>query len=240
MGCVHFFDVRRLAGVLCAFGGFEFGVERVEKHSDFVGCKVDLGHCDLRCEVANVEDDMSVFRRVKKYLSWDEYKSLDKNNRLTPDGEVVPVHDDMGRELPDPVPMAPPIGWFKQPSMFDQVRQMVRGEHLRMYAEAQGAETFEEAQDFDVDDEMFPVSPYEGDFEPMEDLQARREADYRRRWFAEQDAKNYSDWKAKLEEQQFAVPARKAASGAQDAPEERPGKSGSSKKDRPLADQDEA
>lgn len=69
-------------------------------------------------------------------------------------------------ETPDPTPMAPPIGYKKQPSMVDHIRQMVRSEQLRAHADSLGMETFEEADDFDVGDDYEPNSPYENDFEP--------------------------------------------------------------------------
>lgn len=112
---------------------------------------------------------MGLLSRVK--LSLDDYLRLPKLAKR--DAET-------GREVLDHVPIAPPIGWFKQPSMFDQVRDMVRSEHMRLYAESQGAETFEEASDFDVEDEMFPTSQFEdaGDFEPLANLQARRQREF--------------------------------------------------------------
>ena len=82
----------------------------------------------------------------------------EKNRRLTPDG----------LEIPDPTPIAPPIGYVKQPSLVAQIRAMVRSEKLRLEAEAMGAETFEDADDFDVGDDFDPTSPYEADFEPMD------------------------------------------------------------------------
>ena len=178
---------------------------------------------------------MDIMRRVKRALSWDEYRALDKNNRVTPEGEVVPVRDELGRELPDPVPLAPPVGWFKQPSMFDHVRDMVRSEHLRMYAEAQGAETWEEAQDFDVEDETIPTSIYEGDFEPLEDLQERRQAMFRQRWLEERELGEYGQWKER-EQLEGRLPPDVPLSGAQPPAA---GKSRSVREDRPLADQDE-
>lgn len=67
----------------------------------------------------------------------------------------------------DPVPLAPPIGYKKQPSMVEIVRDMVRSEKLRVAALESGSETFEEADDFDIpDDDMMPSSPYEVVFEP--------------------------------------------------------------------------
>lgn len=73
--------------------------------------------------------------------------------------------DDEGREVMDPTPMAPPIGYNPQPSMIEHIRNMVRRE-LSQYAQESGAETFEEADDFDVGDDFDPSSPYEEVFEP--------------------------------------------------------------------------
>lgn len=150
---------------------------------------------------------MEIARRVKKWLSWDEYKKLDKNNRVTPEGELVPVRDDVG-ELPDPVPLAPPIGFVERPDMFQVMRDMIRGEHLRAYAEAQGAETFEEASDFNVEDDPFPASEFEGEFEPFEDLQAARQSRFRRRFIEEEENASYKEWREKvLEERQRQIGA---------------------------------
>lgn len=69
-------------------------------------------------------------------------------------------HDDQGREVPDPTP-APVPGWVtKAVSRHDSIKAYVRSV-LAMEAEAQGFETFEEADDFDVDEEPDPFSPYE-------------------------------------------------------------------------------
>lgn len=73
-----------------------------------------------------------------------------------------------GKLVPDPVPMAPPVGYVKQISMIDQVRDMVRSERLRQEVEAAGMETFEEADDFEVGDDYDPTSPYEEVFDPVE------------------------------------------------------------------------
>lgn len=87
-------------------------------------------------------------------------------------GEVhqVMIQDELGREIPDPVPLAPPVGYHKQESLFTLVRDMVRSEALRREALAQGYESFEEADDFNVLDEEGegpdPRTPYENDFDP--------------------------------------------------------------------------
>lgn len=192
-----FFDLRALAGILGASRRFGLRLDAHCDHVYFVGREVDFRHCVAPdSERSNVGKIAEIARRVKRNLSWDEYRLLDKNVRQMPEGELVPTHDVEGRELPDPVPIAPPVGWFKQPSMFDVVRNMVRSEHLRLAAEAGGAESFEDASDFEVEDELFPTSQFEdeADFEPPPDFEARRQAMYRERFWAEQDASGYEAW----------------------------------------------
>lgn len=65
------------------------------------------------------------------------------------------------------IPVAPPVGYQKQPSMVDHIRGLVRSEHLRYAATNSGYETFEESEDFETGDEYDPTSPYEADFEPL-------------------------------------------------------------------------
>lgn len=74
--------------------------------------------------------------------------------------------DDNGHERLDPTPMAPPLGWKPEPSMVEIIRAQIAGERLRQEAEAAGMESFEEADDFDVDDDFDPSSPYEEIFDP--------------------------------------------------------------------------
>lgn len=69
--------------------------------------------------------------------------------------------------IPDPVPLAPPIGYKRQPSMVEVVRNMVRSERLALEAELEGYETFEESEDFEVDDDFdTPGTEWENDYEP--------------------------------------------------------------------------
>jgi len=82
------------------------------------------------------------------------------------------------REHLDPTPMSPPIGYVRAPSMIDRIRDMVRHE-MSTAAQTSGFESFEEAEDFDVDDEYDPASPWEMMFEPdtPAEMRARLEAD---------------------------------------------------------------
>lgn len=81
-------------------------------------------------------------------------------------GEVINYLDENGAEHPDPTPMAPPIGYKRQPSLAEQIREMVRSERLKQEVEEAGFETFEEADDFEVGDDYDPHSPHENDFDP--------------------------------------------------------------------------
>lgn len=99
----------------------------------------------------------------RKYTS---YLPKDRSVVDPESGEVISSLDPEGREVLDTTPIAPPVGFTPQPSMFDYVRELVRSERLRQEVEAQGFETFEEADDFDVDDDFDPSTPYENDFDP--------------------------------------------------------------------------
>lgn len=68
-------------------------------------------------------------------------------------------------EVVDPTPVAPPVGYKKQPTIWEQQRALIRSE-LSRQAEAQGFESFEESDDFEVGDDYDPKTPYEADFEP--------------------------------------------------------------------------
>lgn len=68
-------------------------------------------------------------------------------------------------EAVDPTPVAPPVGYKKQPTIWEQQRMLIRQE-LSRQAEAKGFETFEESDDFAVGDDFDPNSPYEADFDP--------------------------------------------------------------------------
>ncbi|UDN67826.1 hypothetical protein [robinz microvirus RP_139] len=82
--------------------------------------------------------------------------------------------DSQGRELPDPTVMAPPLGYIAQPPLHELIRLMVIQEHERVAALSNGdeIESPDEADDFDVDDEFDPSSPYEENFNPPAELPA--------------------------------------------------------------------
>lgn len=102
----------------------------------------------------------------------------------------VHVHE----EPVDPVPLSPPLGYqFNEPLAL-QIRRMVRSEKLRQAAEEAGFETFEEANDFMIDEEGDWRSGYENDEDrPVEEVIAEIKAagaarDEQRDWVEEQES----------------------------------------------------
>lgn len=86
------------------------------------------------------------------------------------DPKLFGTLNDKGQEILDPVPMAPPVGYTRQPTMTERLRNMIHSEQLRIAAAEMGAETFEESEDFDVDDDDYdPQSPWEEQFDPIDD-----------------------------------------------------------------------
>lgn len=108
----------------------------------------------------------------------EERQAKDPYEVITPDGEVI-AHEDVlfaytregrrviGKEYPNPVPLEAPLGFVPAEPLHLQIRRMVMRE-LSDQAAAEGFETAEDADDFDVGDDYDPSSPFELDFEPTE------------------------------------------------------------------------
>lgn len=83
--------------------------------------------------------------------------------------------DDAGNEVGDPTPLAPPAHLRRQMTMSEQIQQMIRRE-VSLRAQDLGYETFEEAEDFDVDDDVRdPHTPYEAVFDPPPPLKEKED-----------------------------------------------------------------
>lgn len=74
-----------------------------------------------------------------------------------------------GQEDPDPIPMAPPVGFEAPPDLMTMIKTMVHNELINRGLDEAGFETFEESDDFEIyDDPLDPLTPYERVFEPSE------------------------------------------------------------------------
>ena len=73
-------------------------------------------------------------------------------------GKAVLLAD--GREVLNPVPMAPPVGHTEQPSMFQIMERMI-AQHYAGLQDRDIEETEEESQDFDVAEDEELITPFE-------------------------------------------------------------------------------
>lgn len=84
----------------------------------------------------------------------DVYRTTDKYNR----------HDKTGLEHLNDTPMEPPLGYLKQPSLIETIRQQVRA--ARLADIDMEPETEEEADDFDIVEDQIQESRWENDNVP--------------------------------------------------------------------------
>lgn len=91
----------------------------------------------------------------------DPFRTTDKHNRFTEDG----------REILNPTPIQPPLGYNPAPSLIETVRQQVR--QLRHMDDTE-PETEEEADDFEIYDDPPIPSRWENDMIPsLKETRAR-------------------------------------------------------------------
>lgn len=70
-------------------------------------------------------------------------------------------YDDLGRQIADPRPVEVPVDFRRPLNIHDEIRRFIRQEISRK-AQDNDLETFEESDDFDVEDEdELPLSGYE-------------------------------------------------------------------------------
>lgn len=78
---------------------------------------------------------------------------------------IMSRQDEFGREVPDGEPLALPSGFKRPETLAEQVARLVQGSLSRL-AQESGEESFEESEDFDVEDDFDPRTPYEEIFDP--------------------------------------------------------------------------
>lgn len=75
--------------------------------------------------------------------------------------------DENGHEILDATPIAIPLGMKRPESIQEMVARLVRQERFRAALGKDDYESFEEADDFDVDDDYDPTTPFEQHFDPL-------------------------------------------------------------------------
>lgn len=80
--------------------------------------------------------------------------------------------DDNGHEVLDPAPMYPALKFQNPPSLEEQIKMILQETKIREAIEAEGYETLEEADDFEVGDDFEPFSFHE--FSEEEEAAARQ------------------------------------------------------------------
>lgn len=79
-----------------------------------------------------------------------------------------PKYNEQGEEMMDPTPVALPMAFRRPESISDMMKRLVRT-HLSRVAAAEQSESFDEADDFNVDgEEKEPNTPYEDDLEGVD------------------------------------------------------------------------
>lgn len=94
---------------------------------------------------------MGVFKMVKRAMS---------KNR-----DNVPVLNDQGDEMVSSKPMSASLKVQRRESIEEMLARLIRSEDHRRALQSADIETFDEADDFDVNDDMDLSSPYEEDFD---------------------------------------------------------------------------
>lgn len=75
-------------------------------------------------------------------------------------------YNDKGEEIPDPTPLEPPVDFERPLPLAEEIRRLVRSQAIITDLDRAGIETFDEADDFDVDDDQAdPTSPWEENFD---------------------------------------------------------------------------
>lgn len=75
--------------------------------------------------------------------------------------------NERGEEIPDPRPVELPIGFERPESIQDMIRRLVQDPMIRQDLDSREVETFDEADDFETEDDGMPVSPHEETFDPL-------------------------------------------------------------------------
>lgn len=71
------------------------------------------------------------------------------------------TYNERNEEILDTTPVEMPIGYERPESLASMIARMINSTELQRAAQKQGLETFEESDDFEMDDDGELVSPYQ-------------------------------------------------------------------------------
>lgn len=98
---------------------------------------------------------------------------MEKCNKFTGELSDVPVitklstHNDKGEEVPDSKPASLHVNFVRPVPLGERIRKLVQNELLAREMNERGVESFEEADDFNVGDDVDPSTPFEENFDPL-------------------------------------------------------------------------
>lgn len=131
--------------------------------------------------------------------------------------------DAEGREIPDPRPLSLPLGFKRPETLTEQVQRLIRNS-MSEYAALNDAETFDESDDFDIDDDPIdPETPYEMEFDPVlgrevSPAEFAANSDYYRRLYQEAAARGPFKHEAIPDEYLNTSAKQASPEGAQEGP----------------------
>lgn len=119
--------------------------------------------------------------------------------------------DSNGHEVGDPLPVAMPLGMKEPETLAHKIQRMVKS-HISAAADAAGYETFEEGDDFNVDDDMDPDSPFELEFDPIlgREVSAQMMAEHADKYRAEYLKKAADDYDLRVMAENYKADAEES------------------------------
>lgn len=101
-------------------------------------------------------------KKVRRHLSAEDVIAYAASEWDAEDpGYGKAALDEFGREIFNPVPFAPPIGYRQEQTMMEQLQRMLRAERLKAQEDATDGDTVEEMNEFPEDVEFPFYTAYE-------------------------------------------------------------------------------
>lgn len=109
------------------------------------------------------------------------------------------AYNEKGEEILDQTPVELPLNFKRPQTLQERIADITRLELMSLDAAKRGEESFEEADDFDVPDDVpLPGTPWEEDFDPIQKFIGSREHEIRHG-----AVKDFSDEKIELGRKEY-------------------------------------